>query len=68
MTPQQTKKFIASFIVAADKAGFKMESPYDISNICEDILCVHSNSLRFFYDKNGEPIDAVEKSVEILKE
>jgi hypothetical protein len=66
MTPAQRNKLVASVIVAASEAGVKMESPYDLENLWEDVLRPHSELMDFFYRDEGEPIDAVAHARKIL--
>lgn len=68
MNKKNRNKIIAQLIIAANKAGVRMESPYDIENLFDDHLRSHQASIDFFYDSEGEPIDAVAESKRILAE
>lgn len=66
MNKNTQNKLIAAIIIAGHNAGIKMDSPYALTNMWEDFVSTHSLSLHFFYDKKGNPIDAVKKAEETI--
>lgn len=54
LSEEDQKKLVAGFILLCAAQGIKIESPYAIENISEDVLSNHSLTCQFFYESTED--------------